>query len=85
MDYKTIKETSKAKNRALSLLLDISVQCQNCKRCIIFRSVYKLSGYTTHRYRYGKRKPMKEDIRYYCNIKKHGVLRFAQCNKFEFR
>lgn len=85
MNYKTIKETLKARNRVLSLLLDVNVQCQNCKRCVIFRSVYKLNGYTTHSYRYGKYKPMKEDIHYYCNIKKHDVLKVAQCKKFEFR
>ncbi len=88
MIYKTIKDSIRAKNNALSLLLDLKAQCQNCKYCDIYHSVYKIpKGQISNSDRYSRwsKNKMREDIHYFCKAKKHDVLKFAQCKKFDFR
>lgn len=85
MIYKTIKDSIRAKNNALSLLLDLKAQCQNCKYCTIYHSIYRMNHTTSHNYRVGKYQPMQEDVHCFCKVKKHSVLKFAQCKKFDFQ
>jgi len=88
MNYKLIKESIRSKNKAISFLLDSKVQCQNCKHFHIYHYIYeKLKPQISNSYYYSNSKRYKkgEKISYFCHIKNHDVLKFAQCNKFDFK
>ena len=89
MIYKLIKESIKSKNKAISLLLDSKAQCQTCKHCVVYHlgiRVLKRQISNSNYYRGNMPKyRMKEEKRYFCRIKNHDVLRFAQCKKFDFQ
>lgn len=89
MSYKLIKESIKSKNKAISFLLDLKAQCQTCKHCTIYHLGIRVlkRQISNSNYYYGNksRYKMKEETRYFCHIKNHDVLRFAQCKKFDFQ